>query len=457
MISSDSLSSDSLSSDSLSSDSLSSDSLSSDSLSGISGMVEIPTDTLTSNHYHTNGVDNNKVYKIPDDISTILPDLILPVDLPRVDLPRVDLPRVDIPRVDLSVDIPSVGVADRYRGRDRFNRYECTTLGGIGGVVMKGIGTESLIKSYEYYLRSHPEVVSRYNEIAVRYLMGYEAKDGIEKRCRQVMIGTGKAFPLSYMRVSECPRVYGEGRDNLFYCPTGMRQEISKELGLREWDIVSCHTNILLGIYGEEFKVLGGMIERGKIWVEYEEYFRERGVVYNKGVVKAMHYATVLGGGEKAYREAIKRLKREGIEIGGEEDKVIEVYKKHPVVREMKGFINRWGYRNEGKEVIYPNGERHIVRGPKVVKVNGKKVRDYRESNVLKVFSGILRAWEMVLIGYVGLSNPQAFTVILHQHDGVTVVEREENAFELAQRAMGEISKICFPKLKREIRLEIKL
>ena len=142
-----------------------------------------------------------------------------------------------------------------------------------------------------------------------------------------------------------------------------------------------------------------------------------------------------------------------------EASQYIGLFSKHPVVKEMKGFIIQWGYWNKNKQIRYPNGESQTVILPKTVTnpSTGKKVKDYANSNVLKVFSGLLRAWEMVLISYVGLSHPEAFTILLHQHDGITVVEDVPNAFELAQEAMREISIICFPNLYKPIELEIKI
>ena len=123
----------------------------------------------------------------------------------------------------------------------------------------------------------------------------------------------------------------------------------------------------------------------------------------------------------------------------------------------MKAVINKWGYLNTS--VTYPTGESHTIILPTTIidRETGKKVRDFTNSNTLQVFSGLLRAWEMVLISYVGLSHPEAFSILLHQHDGITVVEHLPNAFELAQEALTEISVICFPNLSKPIKLEIKL
>lgn len=323
---------------------------------------------------------------------------------------------------------------------------------------LTGYNTSKLVKAYEYKLNHHPEHVNVFNELALLFLCGYEPVNALETRCKQMMIGTGNAFPLSYMRLSTCPRLYGDGKDNLFYCPSSMRQSLSKALNLREWDMRSCHTNILLGLFPKSFPVLKGMIERDSIWKEYEAYFKSKDCVFNKPVVKAFHYATILGGGKAAYREAIKKLRKDGIVLNEDESsEVIGVYNSHPVVREMKAFINKWGRGT--KEITYPTGETHEVIQPICIlnPSTGKKDLQYLNSNVLKVFSGLLRAWEMILISYVGLSHPEAFTILLHQHDGITVVEHVPNAFQLAQEAMREISNLCFPSLSRPIELEIKI
>ena len=318
----------------------------------------------------------------------------------------------------------------------------------------------NLINTYQYKVSNHPEFINLYNNTAIKFLSTYEPSNDLERRCKQVMVGTGKAFPLSYLRLSSCPRLYAEGKDNLFYCPSVMRQSLSKNLNLREWDMKSCHTNILLGLYGKHFPILSEMVKNDSIWKDYEKYFTANECTFNKSVVKAFHYATILGGGKQAYKEALKKLVKEGIKLTEDEaSQYIGLFSKHPVVKEMKGFIIQWGYWNKNKQIRYPNGESQTVILPKTVTnpSTGKKVKDYANSNVLKVFSGLLRAWEMVLISYVGLSHPEAFTILLHQHDGITVVEDVPNAFELAQEAMREISIICFPNLYKPIELEIKI
>lgn len=343
-----------------------------------------------------------------------------------------------------------------------YNPYPCTTLPLTNTPTLSKFllpfSTTSLINAYDYRLKNHPYVIHNYNTLALKLLSSYQPINDLEKRCKQVMIGTGKAFPLSYLRTSTCPRVYAEGKDNLFYCPTRMRQEICKDLGLREWDMKSCHTYILLGLYEKSFPILKEMIESNSIWKKYEEYFTSNNCIFNKQVVKAFHYATILGGGTNAYLEAIKKLEKEGVTLTEEEAlQIINTYKKHPVVKEMKSFINKWAYKN--KEVTYPNGESHkVIQAKSFFDTQTKKrVIDYSESNVLQVFSGLLRAWERVLISYVGLSHPEAFTILLHQHDGITVMEDSNDAFELAQEAMREISILCFPNLTKPIELEIKL
>lgn len=339
--------------------------------------------------------------------------------------------------------------------------YPCTTLPLLPPAPSTSplpFSVSNLVCSYNFKLNSHPDFIQSFNDLALQFLSGYEPSNDLEKRCKQVMVGTGKAFPMSYLRLSECPRLYAEGKDNLFYCPSSMRQSLSKGLNLHEWDIVSCHTNILLGLFGSSFPLLKGMVERNSIWKDYEEYFISKSCPFNKPIIKAFHYATILGGGTKAYRQALSKSIKDGIIITPQDaDQLIKVYKSHPVVREMKAFINKWGYFNTS--VTYPTGESHTIILPTTIidKETGKKVRDFTNSNTLQVFSGLLRAWEMVLISYVGLSHPEAFSILLHQHDGITVVEHLPNAFELAQEALTEISVICFPNLSKPIKLEIKL
>lgn len=318
--------------------------------------------------------------------------------------------------------------------------------------------TSALVKAYETSLQSPIPLLTTYNTQAVKFLSSYEPSNTLEKRCKQVMIGANKAFPLYYSRLSECPRLYAEGKDNLFYCPTSMRHAVSNHLQLNEWDMRSCHTNILLGLFPNNFPILKGMIERNSIWKEYEEFFISKSCPFNKQVVKAFHYATILGGGKAAYTHSVKKLEKDGISITDDElNLYIKVFSSHPVVKEMKSFIYKWGYQN--KEVTYPTGEVHKVKPTPFLTdpITGLKYRHYESSNTLQVFSGLLRAWEIILISYVGLSHPEAFTILLHQHDGITVKTHIPEAFQLAQEAMREISNICFPNLSKPIELEVKL
>lgn len=391
------------------------------------------------------------VYRIQEDIQDIKSSKV-----------EVDIYEIQkcIPYIDTPIDYPDTPVSTEFPVNNPCTSLPIVISTSTSNLTSLPFNPINLINSYNYKISNHPDYLNTYNNLALKFLSTYEPSNDLERRCKQVMVGTGKAFPLSYLRLSSCPRLYAEGKDNLFYCPSVMRQSLSKNLNLREWDMKSCHTNILLGLYGEHFPILSKMVKNNSIWKDYEEYFTANECTFNKSVVKAFHYATVLGGGKQAYKEALKKLVKEGIKLTEEEAKqYIGVFNSHPVVKEMKGFINQWGYWNKKKQIEYPNGESHDLILPVLVTnpSTGKKVKDYANSNVLKVFSGLLRAWEMVLISYVGLSHPEAFTILLHQHDGITVVEDVPNAFELAQEAMRDISIICFPNLYKPIELEIKV
>jgi len=185
----------------------------------------------------------------------------------------------------------------------------------------------------------------------------------------------------------------------------------------------SCYTYILLGLFPNEFPVLRNLIESNSIWKECEAFFQSNDCEFNKQVIKAFHYASILGGGKHAYRESTKKLSKEGIHLSEEEiNQYINTFTKHPVVKKMKSFINKWGYINAGKQIDYPNDESQTIKPPLQVidPSTSKTKKDYTNSNTLQVFSDLLRAWEMVLISYIGLSHPEAFDKLLHQHDGRT-------------------------------------
>lgn len=296
--------------------------------------------------------------------------------------------------------------------------------------------------------------VGAYNQAIEANILRYTPYDIIDVRQKEVMIREG-ALPTEYQLCSgNSPRVYGRGVDNLFYCRKRMRLAAFESLGFQDVDISGCHVHVALGLWGEHLPLLGKHVAKGSLWSHYEGIYREEGVPYYKSLMKAMHHATLLGGGMNAYREAHRTYNNHHPEapITGETlERIIEVFKATDIYKELKGLFKHLDRTYHKTSITVLTGERFQVRGyrRRKDKKTGKVYTD--KGNLLTVIAAILQSFEVAMLSYLILRANQLFIPVLWQHDGLTIKALYSNTVEMMQEVLDEFT---LPLLHRSFKLE---
>jgi hypothetical protein len=296
--------------------------------------------------------------------------------------------------------------------------------------------------------------VSAYNQAIAANILRYTPYDIVDVRQKEVMALEG-ALPTEYQLCSpNSPRVYGRGVDNLFYCRKQMRLAAFETLGFQDVDISGCHVHVALGLWGKHLPLLGQHVAKGSLWSHYETIYNAAGVPFYKSLMKAMHHATLLGGGVNAYREAHHSYNNHhpGAPITGDTlERIVGVFKSTDIYKELKALFNYLdkAYHNTSLTVL--TGETFHVKGyrRRKDKKTGKVYAD--EGNLLTVISAILQSFEVSMLSYLILRANQLFVPVLWQHDGLTIKALYSNTVELMQEVLDEFT---VPLLKRSFRLE---
>lgn len=296
--------------------------------------------------------------------------------------------------------------------------------------------------------------VGAYNQAIAANILRYTPYDIIDVRQKEVMALEGP-LPTEYQLCSpNSPRVYGRGVDNLFYCRKQMRLAAFETLGFQDVDISGCHVHVALGLWGEHLPLLEQHVAKGSLWSHYEALYNAAGVPFHKSLMKAMHHATLLGGGINAYREAHRSYNNHHPEApitGDTLERIVEVFKSTDIYKELKGLFNYLdkAYHNTSLTVL--TGETFHVKGyrRRKDKKTGKVYVD--EGNLLTVISAILQSFEVAMLSYLILRANQLFIPVLWQHDGLTIKALYSNTVELMQEVLDEFT---IPLLKRSFKLE---
>jgi hypothetical protein len=279
-------------------------------------------------------------------------------------------------------------------------------------------------------------------------LKDYKDKDAIDTRQRVKMQTEISPIPLVYVDKSDTsPRMYSKEADNLFACRKNMRLAALKGLGAIDVDMRSCHTYILLAEWGDKLPLLKQAIKEETLWKVYQEHYESHGHPFHKKAVKAIHYASFLGGGNDAFEEAIHRFNLDNPdEPVNDTEALIKVHKKSPIYKELRRLLRHLDKTWHGKTLSLATGEKFLVKGMRRWKDRrtGKVVVD--KGNLLTALSAFLQSKEVVLISYLILETHHLFTPILIQHDGITIIPRDSSYLE----AMGKVMKVACTKLLGE-------
>lgn len=189
------------------------------------------------------------------------------------------------------------------------------------------------------------------------------------------------AFPDKYRSLGQSPRITPNNTRHLTSVSSKVRNYVYNYIvnspygdnyKLVQFDLRSCFTHILLGLYPNATNHLLKVLDKGSIWAHIEEQFKlaNKHDLYDKGCAKVSLYAPLFGGTSKAMEKSVVEFLRTsaGItqkEFSGTEFEMsakslandftsvmnnIEVVKTFP--RLARNFKNA----NRGKTLIGPTG-----------------------------------------------------------------------------------------------------
>ena len=271
-------------------------------------------------------------------------------------------------------------------------------------------------------------------------LKEYEDKDALDTRQRALMINDISPIPLAYEDKSmTSPRIYSKQSDNLNACRRDMKKAALNGLGAVDVDMKSCHTYLLLDKWPQHLTLLKEAMDKGTLWDIYRTHYEKHNYSFHKKAVKAMHYASVLGGGTNAFHQAIHRHNLDNPdELITNSDELIKVHKKSPIYKELKALINHIDKEWHGKELILETGEKFKVKGMRRYKdeKTGELKTDY--GNLLTALSAYLQSKEVLLMSHIIIETRHMYIPLLWQHDGLTLIPKDSNYIHHIQTVLDE-------------------
>jgi len=299
----------------------------------------------------------------------------------------------------------------------------------------KYIAANALVRQLKPYLHKLTKKIKN-------NLKSYEDKDDIDTRQRAKMFNDISPLPLSYVdKGSNSPRLYSEEADNLFACRKGMRIQGLKGLGAYDVDLKSCHTYILLSKWGEHLPLLKEAMKTNTLWEVYKKHYESHKYPFHKKIVKALHYASVLGGGRNAFEQAIHRYNldnpNEGIK---DKEELIKVHKKSPIYKELRKLLKHIEKEWAGKTLRLKTGEVFNIVPSKRYKdrIRGEWV--WTKGNLLTALSAYLQSKEIQIMSELILRTQKLYIPLLWQHDGITIIPLKKNWVEEIEKEMSSIS-----------------
>lgn len=282
--------------------------------------------------------------------------------------------------------------------------------------------------------------VDQFNQHIRNNLRDYQDKDMIDTRQRARMFKETSPLPLSYVDKSiNSPRLYSEEPDNLFSCRKTMRKAALQGLGAVDVDLKSCHTYILMAKWPEQLPLLREAMDKGTLWEMYEAHYKSLGLPFSKKAVKAMHYASVLGGGDKAFKDAIHRSNLDDPEQSiSNVEEMIKAHKESPIYKELKKLLSHITKEWEGKLLKLPTGEQFKVKGFRQGKDKKTGQLIKKPGNMLTALSAYLQSYEVMLMSHLILHTKELYIPLLLQHDGLTIIPRTEHYLTLMQEVLDQ-------------------
>jgi len=279
---------------------------------------------------------------------------------------------------------------------------------------------------------------------------------------------TKNLFPTVYARKGK-PRLYAfPTRGALSGVKVGIKlmalrrlNETLKGEKILSIDIKSCFMGILQGLFPlETSNLTKSLKEQGSVWNFIRDDFEKRGFagLYQKPLAKVCLYATFFSGGLLAYQNAILRFRTQ--ELGITMKDLIKMESFHKTCVEESATFSK-GFKEGSLPVLLKNISRNVMQSHKGKILHGPcgyramvRKEDFRST-----YSLYFQSHEVSIIMASMLALKEAFPqmeVLLHQHDGVSVIIPSdiEDAFRL--KAKHIIKEVCAElKLKSEMEFDI--
>lgn len=264
------------------------------------------------------------------------------------------------------------------------------------------------------------------------------------------------AIPYSYKPMATSPRIYPQSYgDSVNHVKRIVREEAYSYMGevacrefnckILDYDLKSCFTSLLLGLYTKELQVLQYAIEVTGLW-EYirQEFIKEgKGQWYNKKSVKICVYSSFFQGGGNAmikgvmeqYRKDLGLLASEFRKLPDYEKlsesarKVAEVMQNSPVIMDFRRISEEIKMGHLGDFLVGPTGHAYMVT----------------QETFPTAYANYLQSFEFALMAETTLRIKKKFPeieVIGHFHDGNVLLIPEaiiEETKDYQERVLKEL------------------
>ncbi len=245
------------------------------------------------------------------------------------------------------------------------------------------------------------------------------------------------AIPYNYKRMGISPRIipvnYGDTLNNtkriLRNKVYSIMSNHMEQYSIVDFDLKSCYTSILLGLYPEPLNAVRQAIEGPGLWNYIKSEFKKKGrmQVFNKPAVKICVYSSLFLGGHKAMMEGIIDNFRKDVGMTKPDWRKSSHYEKayslaQDVTSEMINSSVVLDFRHIaeiikaeyiGKEFIGPTNHNYKVT----------------EENFRNVFPNYLQSYEITLLGMSALDVAEKFPEVQfigHYHDGNVLLIRND-------------------------------
>lgn len=276
------------------------------------------------------------------------------------------------------------------------------------------------------------------------------------------------SIPYVYKRMGVSPRIipvnYGDTLNNTKKI---LRQEVfsimnkeannSFNMTIVDFDIKSCYTSILIGLYPKPLQVIQEAIEGKGLWNYIKEEFdkKNRSHLFNKPAVKICVYSSFFLGGTKAMTDGIMDNVRKDIGLTKEDWRKSEFYEDsykmaQDVTQEMMNSSVIVDFQSIAQDIKNqylgdyfrgPSGHNYLVT----------------EENFRNVYPNFLQSYEITLLAVssVGVvSKYPDVQIIGHYHDGNVFLIPNNKVEEVISYYQSQITELGYKlglKYKQEL------